>query len=97
MKKYTREELISLCERAIVKEKEWCDRDTSHSQKNIGKIWVLLKAGCEFKISYEGSLKTNDDTIWIYITYDGFESRETDHFYMPTEKKLNENLGMDWY
>lgn len=45
-----REELIELCERAIVDEGKWKNRDSHYSQLNIGKAWALLKAGCVLRL-----------------------------------------------
>lgn len=110
-KEYSREELIKLCEKAIVLEKNWIDRDSSYSQKEIGEAWALLKAGCDFRILREGCGCTQSDekTIWIEINYCGvgyFEGsgdlekpagKESETYYIPTEKRLKEANGDDWY
>lgn len=113
MEKYTREDLIKICELAIVNEEDWEDRDTERSQQNIGVCWVLLKAGCDFEVTYEKEYKsdlcvTDEDTIWLYIYSKGFmwfECAEDDdrtykekiHIYLPTMKRLAERKGKDWY
>lgn len=33
---YTREELISICERAIVPQSKWWDRDSEQAQAGVG-------------------------------------------------------------
>ena len=81
MADYTREDLITLCERAIVPEKWWMNRDTASMHINIGEAWALLKAGCDFTVITQenaevlkgGSCVTDDDTIWLYIYATGFK------------------------
>lgn len=67
--KYTRAELIAICEAAIVPHKDWGNRDSYSSQIGIGKLWALLKAGCKFEILHgmgrQGDLKTDSHTIWV--------------------------------
>jgi hypothetical protein len=46
----TREELIQICEKAIVPQKLWSHRGSELAQKEIGRCWQLLKCGCEFEI-----------------------------------------------
>ena len=106
---YTREDLIKICELAIVNENDWHDRDTESSQEKIGICWALLKCGCDFEVVYEDSLcKTDEDTIWLYIYSKGFEwfewaednertYKERIHIYLPTIKRLKEANGKDWY
>ena len=47
---FQREELVALCERARVPQDKWQNRDSERAQRQIGEAWVLLSAGCEFKI-----------------------------------------------
>ena len=49
---YNREKLIKICEKAIVDISKWSNRDSPSAQINIGKCWALLKAGCEYNLSY---------------------------------------------
>lgn len=67
--KYTRKELIEICESAIVSQKEWSDRDSASSQIDVGKCWALLKSGCKFEIATKDEeinrCITDDKTIWI--------------------------------
>lgn len=95
---YTREKLIEICEKSIVPHEKWRDRDTAVSQEWVGKAWAFLKAGASFEIESG----TNDRTIWIRITVNGFDAFEggdpqTESFYLPTEARLERANGEDWY
>lgn len=102
-KDITREELIELCQDGIVPQRKWYNRDSAGAQRQLGEARALLSAGCEYRVLREGSLKSNDRTIWIeiesegfaYHDYDGPLDRET--YYIPTRKRLNENADSDWY
>lgn len=75
-KKYSRKELIDICEQAIVQQKDWSDRDSASSHLGIGKCWALLKAGCEYEILFTKDGKgcsTNEDTIWIQFYVHDFQ------------------------
>jgi hypothetical protein len=61
MKDYTREELISLCEKSVVHHTKWEDRDSFLAQKKIQSIYKGLTAGLIFTIDKD----TDDRTIWI--------------------------------
>lgn len=93
-----REELIELCERAIVDENKWRNRDSHYSQLNIGKAWALLKAGCDFTVDDE-----KFRSHWIRIYSKGFSyfdwtgKKEDESFYIPTEERLDEADGDVWY
>lgn len=116
MKKYTREDLLKICEQAFVSEDLWFDRDSESSQSQLGECYALLKDGCEFEVVYETEdhiCETDENTIWLYTYSKGFayfESsylakteeqrknyKERKHFYLPTQKKLDETKGKDWY
>jgi len=56
-----REELIKICEDAVVPYTKWGDRDSYSAQCNISDIHGLLSVGAEYNIGGE----TNEDTIWI--------------------------------
>lgn len=95
---YTREALIGICERACVPESEWRNRDSEQAQRQVGECLMLLKAGCAFTIDPD----TDDETIWVEITSKGFNWFEisemrVDTRYLPTEKRLTERAGLDWY
>ena len=97
-----REELVRICEAAVVDHQQWGDRDTASAQKGVGKAWAYLKAGCPFQVLTTGSLVTNERTIWLEIIYDGFSTFEGDGkesctVYLPTWARLKETEGHDWY
>ena len=100
---FTRENLIQLCERGIVNHVDWSNRDSSSAQMQLGKCWALLKAGCSFDIRTSGSCATDEHTIWLDIRFPGFgyfessESYEEELFYIPTELRLTNSNGGDWY
>lgn len=114
MKKYTREDLLKICEQAFVSEDKWHDRDSEDAQSKLGECYALLKDGCEFEVIYDDDIcGTNENTIWLYTYSKGFmyyESvwgnetpkelksyKEKKHFYLPTQKRLDEVNGEDWY
>lgn len=102
---YTRAELIAICEDAIRPEDVWSNRDSEMSQRKLGEVWALLRAGCGFRIlSEEGprGLNTDRKTIWIEIESKGFNYFEMSelnigHFYLPTPERLAERGDKDWY
>lgn len=98
--KYTRKDLIKICKKSFVNQKLWKNRDTAEAQQKAGSCLALLSAGCDFKILTEGDLKTDDQTIWLEIYFEGFASfeggsLEEETFYLPTELRLSD--GGDWY
>lgn len=106
MKKYTREDLLKICEQAFVNTDKWHDRDSYHSQCQLAQCYVLLKDNCDFKVIYEDEkhpyCQTDEHTIWLEISatgFDWFEGGEmaTETFYLPTQKRLDEVNGNDWY
>lgn len=95
-----RDTLIFLCERGLVPQDKWSDRDSAGAQLQLGKAWVLLRAGCDYRLA--DSPPQTEDTIWIDVTYEGFDWFEvhemtTDLFYIPTESRLERTAGRDWY
>jgi hypothetical protein len=108
---YTREKLIEICEKAFVPVACWRNRDTPSAQEKLGLCWILLKDGCDFRVILVSSdpkdnCVTNDETIWLYITwpsFDDFEWGEKSHcsneelFYLPTESRLEKKINLDWY
>ena len=103
--KYTREELIAICEDAIVPVDKWGNRDSPASHEKLGQCLVFLKAGCEFSVTYgePGNCVTDDRTIWLYVFYPSFGTfdhggpGEELHVYLPTRKRLDDRKGRDWY
>lgn len=101
---YTREELVSICERAIVPESKWCDRDSAGAQRQVGETWALLRAGCDFEVvEKDGHIITDEHTIWVRLKYDGFSvfdsgaDKYEELSYLPTTQHLDERNGEDWY
>jgi len=106
---YTREELIAICERAVVPMHKWRDRDSPHSQEKLGLCWVMLKAGAEFHVHPAAPLKpagcyTDDHTIWLTLSWHDFSDFEYgtrlsagETFYLPTPARLDKTTGEDWY
>ncbi len=106
----TRDELIALCESALVPEAKWTDRDSASAMAQVGHAYAWLKAGCAFRVIHSGNATNADDrcvsdrnTVWLDITAKGFAyhdhdgelTRET--FYLPTANRLRKNEGRDWY
>ena len=106
---YTREQLIEICEAAIVPQSDWWNRDSPSAQEGVAIIWGKLKAGCDFRVTPrnpqdKGGCFTDDETIWITVYWKNFAYFEGDahgrdeyHGYLPTPKKLEQNDGNDWY
>jgi len=103
MSDLTREALIDICERAVVPHEKWRDRDTPSAQEGVGKAWAFLRAGCDYTVLTEGSLASDERTIWIKVHHDDFGTRdwggpgETETFYLPTYSRLESAAGRDWY
>ena len=105
---YSRDDLIALCEDAIVPVAAWCDGDSARSHERLGTLWALLRAGCAFRVrdhDADGSCRTDEWTVWVDVVYPGFmafecgrdENMEEETFYLPTRKRLEEADGRDWY
>lgn len=99
---YTREELIAICERGVVAEKDWRNRDSCGAHQQLGSCWALLKAGCQFYIrTGTDGCSTNAKTIWVEINAHGFAkfdhggSLDDETYYLPTPERLA--CGGDWY
>ena len=54
-----RNELISICEDAVVSCTEWTDRDSASAQSNVSELYSRFKAGINFTAKIEG------ETIWV--------------------------------
>ena len=106
---YTREELLDLCERGIVPEDKWGNRDSESSQRSLGEAWALLKARCMFRVRTKENVKrpdsgcyTDEKCVWIDVVTRGFDCFEggahgTHTFYIPTAARLEQAKGGDWY
>lgn len=104
---YSREELVAICERAVVPHAKWSNRDTPGSHEKLGLAWVMLKAGCEFSVhpsSEKSGCFTGRDVIWLTIYWRNFNDfeygtgpSESDSFYLPTPERLAKVDGRDWH
>ena len=101
----TTDELIRLCEQSVVPVEAWRNRDTADAQRQVGEALALLRAGAEWRESTDP--KTDASTIWIDITFPGFNAFEegrseraawdSELFYIPTAERLARRAGEDWY
>lgn len=71
---YTREELISICEDAVVHHTRWGNRDSYSSQVLLSDIYYGLTGGVPFEIEED----TDDRTIWILFS-DDFDSEKLEY------------------
>lgn len=100
---YTRAELVDLCERAIVPEEFWHNRDSCHSHEGIGKAWAFLRAGVPYKVLTSGDCATDDQTVWVEFYPRDFNSFEEgdrhgrELIYLPTLARIDSADGKDWY
>jgi hypothetical protein len=105
---YTREELIAICEAAVVPVQEWRNRDTPDAQSKLGTCWAMLRAGCEFHVitkpTFPGDGCVADArTIWLevlqpdFCTFEEGSAPAWEHYYLPTRARLAERAGRDWY
>ena len=75
MREYTREELIDICEDAVVPYTKWNNRDSYAAQMEISTIWAGLVAGLDYRILPD----TDDETIWI--EFYNIDLEKLDHVY----------------
>lgn len=97
---YSRAELVALCDRGLVPEDLWCNRDSAGAQRQLATARAFLLAGCAYRLATDP--KQTPDTVWVEITYKGFDYFEThdettDTFYIPTAARLDAHSGKDWY
>lgn len=59
--KFTREDLIKICETAVVPFRNWNNRDSYSAQVNVDSVYKGLKAGVKFTI------EATQNVIWIYF------------------------------
>jgi hypothetical protein len=93
------QQLIELCEHSIVSFAKWKNRDTPEAQQQLAICWGLLKAGCHIQLTDQ-----DDHFINIMIAHPSFSSIESGSldlewstFYIPTQSRLNQFSGADWY
>lgn len=84
MAELIREELVAICEAAIVPETDWYDRDSAMAHRQVGECWAQLSAGCEFEVHGSKRAGTRDDdmyttrnTIWLTVWAEGFQFHES--------------------
>lgn len=106
---YSREELIEICERAIVPIDKWGNRDSPSAHEKLGVCLVMLKAGAEFTVHRPPNIDergcfTDERTIWLTLQWHNFSDfeygtkfGESDSFYLPTPARLDQTAGRDWY
>jgi len=93
--------LISICQRGIVPVSQWLNRDTPDAQRQLAYAGALLQAGCGWRFARD--MRGDVRTVWIRITHPTFSTfeesdpGEDELFYLPSEKRLAESAGSDWY
>lgn len=105
-KTYSREELISICEAAVVHCTDWCNRDSFGAQNQLNDIYEGLTAGFEYEITEVDKI---NGTIWInFISLPGVYPRNCQYLdtcsledYFETcdperETEMFNNSGIDW-
>jgi len=107
---YSREELLDICEKALVSEAHWGSEDSAWRQLRVGQIWALLKDGCAFKIILQADCAeaeaedesaycpyyTNERTIWFEIYYRGKNEDEVEIYFLPTIERLTNPENQKW-
>lgn len=77
----TREELIQICQDALVHHTKWMDRDSYLAQKSIQSIYQGLTAGLEFRIvtkDISPDYHSDEDTIVVeFLQPIDFDKLET--------------------
>lgn len=105
---YSRDNLIAICDAAVVPVSKWRNRDTPGSHEKLGLCTVMLNAGCEFYVHPskpdERGCFTDDKTIWLTVEWPTFSTfeyggghHEEEMFYLPTPSRLRDANGGDWY
>jgi hypothetical protein len=96
----TREEIIAICDRAVVQHDKWSDRDSYSAQEQVAMLRALMLAGCDFEM--DTHMSHNDGIVWVRVacrTFTAFEYGEmgSETFYIPTIARLEDTAGEDWY
>jgi len=92
--KLSREQLIELCEKAVVPCDKWHDRDSYCAQREIASIYSGLKAG----IDYNATLDESGNTIHIDFTSPTEEQRKLiGNYNLPIDslEQYREKFGYD--
>ncbi len=102
-----RDELLSLCRDAFLPQEKWSDRDTARCQQQLGELYALILAGCEYSTRTGHMGRMLDVRVafrgfgWFEGGYDPDDDRDLyldhDDFYLPTRQRLAEVAGGDWY
>lgn len=95
-----RADLVSRCDRGVVPQRAWHDRDSADAQIQLATLRVLLLAGCDFALT--DTPASDERTTWVNVSYEGFQFFEggdlsTELFYVPTSARLDDTSGKDWY
>ena len=67
----------------------------------LGQAYALLRAGCAWML--DRSMDGGNHTIWVRIKYKGFGhfdhggQMDSELFYLPSESRLDDANGRDWY
>jgi len=101
----TREDLMALCERGFVHQSKWQNRDSANAIMQLGEVYAMLCAGCDFELLHTESAATDYNMYWVEISFMGFGNFEgsgeldTMTAYIPTKEKLDyaELHDIDWY
>lgn len=103
----TRDELLGICRDAFLPQEKWSDRDTARCQQQLGELYALLMAGCEFSVQPGHRGMMLDVRVefrgfgWFEGGFDPYEDRDIylDHedYYAPTRERLDAVAGGDWY
>lgn len=62
----SREELIELCDRGIIPQTKWYNRDSAGAQIQMATARTLLLSGCDFIVA--DVPLSDENTWWIEIT-----------------------------
>jgi hypothetical protein len=96
-KEEERKYLVDLCDRGLVPESKWKNRDTFLFQKKLALCEWFLLCGCKYTI-----LSWDEYYIQICLYAHGFMyfeegEPENEDFSIPSEERLNQLKGEDWY
>lgn len=82
----------------------WSHRYSANAQRQVGELWALLSAGCDFEINDQ---KTDDKRLCITVLFDSddkkkvanengiYEYDDLNTYFLPQPETLVE--GRDWY
>jgi hypothetical protein len=67
----TKPQLLELCLKAVRNPLNWQSEYESELQQQVGAVWVLLQAECQYSVT-----ECSDVDVGISIIYDGFNAME---------------------